>query len=294
MTEKLTKKEKERIGYLIEILKNEQSPGEMRQGAAMLIGMLGGNIDEHDEAIKLIISSLKADDWKLRQASAWTLGRLGKEAERKWNITQKLLDALYDHKKEVKIAVIKSLGELRIKKRAIIIELKSLLINMADKQIMFEVALSLAYLEGTKESKGFNVLQERKRAGKLNKKQILRFNDLRKELENELKAESARENAQTASEIIHELPESSSKERLELIITSLKDQISNLNRIITELGKNPRLSAEELNDFAKFFKIRKENQSEENWWKRWSGEIFATIIGAVIGGGISAIIQWLL
>ncbi|MBD3190596.1 MAG: hypothetical protein GF308_08125 [Candidatus Heimdallarchaeota archaeon] len=304
MIDKLTEEERE-IKRLIE----QFNLGGDYWGAIRRLERIG------EKAVPALINALEHGSGRMCSGAAYALGEIGEKAVKHEGVIEALIETLKDRNHIVRNNAARALGKMGEKGKKAIEPLRKALKEEKGEEPKFEMALSLARLEGTKKSEGIRVLQKMKEEGELekmkkseelNKWEEERLEEFYRKLEIEKKAEEAEKEVQSVNEAAQLLPEVEEKEQLLTIINRLQQTIGELTQEIHQLRAEPRLTAQEFGQYAEEIeKFRGEPShisvmqqeetriKEERWWKRWSGEIIASIVGAVIAGGITLLVTWL-
>ncbi|MBD3190851.1 MAG: hypothetical protein GF308_09420, partial [Candidatus Heimdallarchaeota archaeon] len=162
---------------------------KVREGAAIALIGMGEKAAEHEGVIEALIEALKDEEgWGVRALAAWALGEMGEKGK-------KAIEPLRKALKEEK-------GE----------------------KPKFEMALSLARLEGKKESEGIKVIQEMKEKGELEEWQERRYKELDRALEAETKGtEVSGKLNQLSDSVREELDELETTEDLEQVRQGIQE-----------------------------------------------------------------------
>lgn len=295
------------------IKKLETAPKEgSRAEAAKSLGKLE---IEAKEAIPALTTALKNDKSnRVRGRAALALGRIGEEE----SVAELVYSMQKDPDDEVRSRAAWALGDFEENGKTAIEALWKEANDKRNVDRLFYYIISLAKLEGA-ESEGIKKLQEMQTAGELERWQIVRYQNLAKELDIQAKVKEASEGiasvkdgAKFVQEEVESLrqkvdlqPASQAKDDL-LNVTSLlqrmiqeqqrtierqESTIKSLNSSLQELVKahqkaihEPRITAEQFHEF-------KENGPKENWFKRNLPALIGAL-GTVIGG-VAGLLGWL-
>jgi len=302
---------KDEIQKLITKLLENPREGS-RAEAAKALGRLEENARE---AIPALIDAMKKDKSdRVRGRAALALGRIDDSSS-----VSALIDTLENDKSlQVRSRVAWAIGDLEEFAQDALEPLRKATKDPKNKDRLFHFAISLAKLEGV-QGEAMETLQQLKEEGKLERWQIIRSNNLMKELDFRAKVQEASDNiasvksgAKTVEnevkiliEKVQEQPESPSKQDLlnvsSLLQKMIEDQqkiiqrqektILDLNESLRELVKahqqtilEPRITAEQFHEF-------KEKEPRERWIKR----NFFALLGAIgtLISSVVALLGWL-
>ena len=301
----------EQVQKLIKKLETAPKVGS-RAEAAKALGKLEGDAKE---AIPALTKALKKDKNKrVRGRAALALGRIGDKS----SVSDIIEVMTNDPEDEVRARAAWSLGDFEEKGKEAIQPLWKEAKDKRNKERLFYYIISLAKLEGAG-GEAIKKLQEMNSAGELERWQIIRYQNLAKELDIQAKVKEASEGiasvkdgAKNVQEEVQSLrkqvdlqPASQAKddllnvtallqkmiteqqrtiERQETTIKGLNDSLQELVKAHQQAIQEPRITAEQFHEF-------KESEPKEKWIKRNLPALIGAL-GTVIGG-IAGLLGWL-
>jgi hypothetical protein len=307
----LTDDKKEEIVKLTKKLR-EGAKESSRESAAKALAKLG---EEAKEAIPDLISAMKSDpSAKVRGRAALALGRMNDKS----TVPDMIKVMQNDADPQVRSRIAWALGDLGDVAVEAIEPLKKASKLDENKEREFYFIISTAKLEGS-DSDSLETLKKKYEDKELETWQIIRYNDLLKQLDIQDKIKQASEGISTVKEEaktvqaemnslrkkVESQAEGETKTDLLSITSILQNMISNqqktieqqeitirgLNESLKELVKthqqtiaDPRITPEQFKEFQ-------EQEPKESWFKR---NLFA-LLGALgtLLGGIAAVLGWL-
>ncbi|MGC9781328.1 MAG: HEAT repeat domain-containing protein [Candidatus Heimdallarchaeota archaeon] len=291
--------EKEDYSQIIsEILLNDKS-NRIRSTAAIILGEI------MQKTLEMILSLEKAlmNDTSEEVRIAAAFGLLN--VEDKDIVLPKLISALKsDPSSKVRISIVKMFEQFRLKE--IIEPLKEIIKDVKNPDHKFRYAFTIARLE-EKEGYGIEIIKELKRKGQLSYHYEILYKGLCYELNIAEKVEEIKDqlfNSKTEinklNKILDNISDGEEKEIIISIITKMNETtiiqektIASLQEVLINLTKAHQISIEKpaisINQIANL-----QDEKKESLWEKWGGEILGGLIGAVIGGAITAFIAWLL